>query len=78
MGKKEYEAAGWTAGRKYDCGDIVEHNNRYDFLLRVSGLLLDEHRLFVTDDSGRLGNMQEFEIPFDEVTRHWKEVRDGE
>jgi len=53
----------------YDIGDIVDHDG---CLLRVSGVIHDQARLFVVDANGIVHGGCEFEIPFLEVTGHWK------
>ena len=53
----------------YDIGDIVDHDG---CLLRVSGVIHDQARLFVVDANGIVHDGREFEIPFLEVTGHWK------
>ena len=57
--------------------DIVEQNHFSTHLLRVSGVIHDEEKLFVTDDSGRYSGGKEFEICFCEVTAQYRSVSRG-
>ncbi len=45
-----------------------------DLLLRVTGVIHDQERLFVTDDSGGENDGKEFEVPFADVIGHYREV----
>jgi len=60
--------------RKFKIGDLVEQNQNNDHILRVSGVIHDDERLFVTDDSDRLNGGFEFKIPFSEITCQWSKV----
>ena len=56
---------------------LVEQCNQNDCILRVSGVIDDDKRLFVVDDSEnpfRLNKGREFEIPFSKVTCQWRKV----
>jgi len=57
----------------FSIGDVVEQNHCSAYLLRVSGVIHKEERLFVTDDSDRLNDGREFEVHFSEITKHWQE-----
>lgn len=59
---------------EFKIDDIIEQNGHSDVLLVVTGYIHDSERLFVTDLTDRLNNGREFEIPFSEVTRHWREL----
>ena len=59
---------------EFEIDDIVEQNGHSDALFRVSGVIHDDQRLFVTDDSGRFGDGREFEIHFNEVTAQFRKV----
>jgi len=63
--------------REFEIGDLVEQCNQNDCILRVSGVIDDDKRLFVVDDSEnpfRLNKGREFEIPFSKVTCQWRKV----
>lgn len=56
---------------KFSIGDIIERKHENEFLLRVSGVIHDDERLFVCDDTDRLNDGKEFEIPFNEITAQY-------
>ena len=60
--------------RTFEIGDLVEQCGQDDCIFRVSGVIHDDKRLFVTDDTGRFGDGKEFEITFEEVTSQWRKL----
>ena len=60
--------------KTFEIGDLVEQHGQNDCILRVSGVIHDGKRLFVTDDSGRFNDGKEFEITFEDVTSQWRKL----
>ena len=60
--------------KEFEIGDIIQQNWHQDALFRVSGVIHDDKRLFVMDDTERFNDGDEFEIHFDEVTAQFREI----
>lgn len=59
-------------------GDLVIQNGHADCVFEVVRTIPDQERLFVVDNTGKYGRGNEFEIFFEEVSKHFREITSKE
>ena len=59
---------------EFELGDIVRQCGHEDCLFVVTGVIHDDERLFVVDESGRYGDGDEFELTFAEVSDQYRRL----
>lgn len=60
---------------RFQAGDLVIQNGHADCVFEVVRTIPDQERLFVVDNTGKYGRGNEFEIFFEEVSKHFRGVR---